>query len=426
MKRETAFEILGSTVRFGPGVSCEAGADLADLGVRTALIVADPRLVELPAVASVLESLEAHKIAAVLFDRVQIEPTDQSLLEAVAFGIEHPHDGLVAIGGGSTIDTAKAINLYTTYPVSDFFDYVNAPIGKGWRVPGPLKPLVAIPTTSGTGSETTGVAIFDVSDRHVKTGISSRRLKPAIGLLDPNLTRTLPAEVAASTGLDVLSHAVESFTAIPYSDRPAAASPDLRPPYQGSNPISDVWCLEALRMIARSLTRAVDDPSDDEARAQMLLAATYAGIGFGNAGVHLPHAMSYPVAGHVKQYRHHGYPSDHPLVPHGVSVIVNAPAVFRFTAPAHPGRHLAAAEALGVDISRRRFEDAGRVLADRIGWFMQRVGMPNGLNALGYRSADISALVEGTLLQERLTQLSPRPVTTDDLARLFEESMKLW
>ena len=154
-----------------------------------------------------------------------------------------------------------------------------------------------------------------------------------------------------------------------------------------------------------------------------MLAASFAGIGFGSAGVHLPHAMAYPVAGAVRRYVAPGYPGDHPLVPHGYSVIVNAPAVFRFTAQARPERHLAAAQALGAETSRCRLEDAGRVLSDRIMWFMQRLNAPIGLTSLGYSSADIPALVAGTLAQERLTKLAPRPVDADVLSRLFEETL---
>jgi hydroxyacid-oxoacid transhydrogenase len=300
---------------------------------------------------------------------------------------------------------------------------VNAPIGKGLPVPGPLKPLLAIPTTAGTGSETTGVSIFDLQRMHAKTGIASRWLKPTLGYLDPENTRSMPPQVAASSGLDILSHAVESYTAMPFTGRPRPDRPALRPAYQGSNPISDVWSMQALRMVAQFLVRAVEDPSDDEARANMLLAASYAGIGFGNAGVHLPHGMSYPVSGHVKNYSAPGYAADHPLVPHGISVILNAPAVFRFTAGASPDRHLQAAEALGADVSRARAEDAGKVLADRITWFMQRLNVPNGLRALGYSSSDIPALVEGTLPQHRVTKLSPRPAGPDELAALFEDAM---
>jgi hydroxyacid-oxoacid transhydrogenase len=426
VEHEFAFEMAASSVRFGAGVTREVGQDLADLGVRRALVVTDPVVARLPPVAVTLAALEAAGVAAVVFDRVRVEPTDESFKEAIAFAVEQQLDGIVAVGGGSVIDTAKAVNLYTTYPPADFLDYVNAPIGKAMPVPGPLKPLVAIPTTAGTGSETTGVSIFDLTERHAKTGIASRRLKPTLGLLDPDNTRTMPPEVAASSGLDILSHAIESFTALPYQSRPRPDRPALRPAYQGSNPISDVWSLQALRMVARYLVRAVEDPGDDDARAQMLLAASYAGVGFGNAGVHLPHGMSYPVSGQVKGYRAPGYATTHPLVPHGVSVILNAPAVFRFTASANPARHLQAAEALGADVTGVADADAGRVLADRITWFMQRLRVPNGLKDVGYTTADIPHLVEGTLPQHRVTKLSPRPASADDLAALFEDALTAW
>jgi hydroxyacid-oxoacid transhydrogenase len=430
MPREIAFEMAVSSVRFGPGVTREVGMDLADLGARNVLVLTDPVLYDLPPVQTVLESLERNRIAATMYDRVRVEPTDESFLDAIAFGNqgngEGEYDAIVAVGGGSTIDTAKAVNLYVTYPPAEFLDYVNPPIGKGVPVPGPLKPLIAIPTTAGTGSETTGVSIFDLIKMHAKTGIASRRLKPTLGLLDPENTRTMPAQVAASSGLDILSHAVESFTALPYSDRPLPDRPLLRPAYQGSNPISDIWSLQALRMVAQYLVRAVEDPSDDEARANMLLAASYAGVGFGNAGVHLPHGMSYPVSGNVKGYRAPGYVTDHALVPHGFSVILNAPAVFRYTASANPGRHLEAAEALGVDVSRCRAADAGCILSERITWFMQRLKTPNGLSEIGYTTSDIPALVEGTLPQHRVTKLSPRTAGPEDLAKLFEESLSAW
>jgi hydroxyacid-oxoacid transhydrogenase len=424
--KETAFEMSVSSVRFGAGVTREVGMDLAELGVRRVMVVTDPIVCRLPPLQIALESLEASGVAAVVYDRVRVEPTDESFLDAIQFAKQDPVDAFVAVGGGSTIDTAKAVNLYTTYPPEDFLDYVNPPIGRGLPVPGPLKPLMAIPTTAGTGSETTGVSIFDYARLHAKTGIANRRLKPTLGYLDPDNTRTMPPQVAASSGLDVLSHAVESYTAMPFTDRPKPDRPALRPAYQGSNPISDVWSMQALRMVAKYLVRAVDDPGDDHARAQMILAASYAGVGFGNAGVHLPHGMSYPVSGQVKTYRAPGYEVDHPIVPHGFSVILNAPAVFRFTAEAHPDRHLQAAEALGADVSRARADDAGEILADRITWFMHRLSAPNGLHAIGYTSADIPALVEGTLPQHRVTKLSPRPAGPEELARLFEDALVAW
>jgi len=424
--RDYAFEMAASAVRFGAGVTREVGMDLAELGARLVLVLTDPGVSRLPPVQTVLDSLEASRIPFALYDRVRVEPTDESFLDAIAFARRRPFDAFVAVGGGSTMDTAKAVNLYTTYPPADFLDYVNPPIGKGLPVPGPLKPLMAVPTTAGTGSETTGVAIFDLKRMQAKTGIANRRLKPTLGYLDPEHTRTLPAAVAASAGLDILSHAVESYTAAPFTSRPRPERPALRPAYQGSNPISDIWSMQAMRIVARYLVRVFEDPSHDEARAQMLLAASYAGVGFGNAGVHLPHGMSYAVSGNVRTFMPDGYAVDHPLVPHGMSVILNAPAVFRYTASANPQRHLEAAEALGADVSRARADDAGRILADRITWFMQRLKMPNGLRAVGYGSSDVPALVAGTLPQHRVTKLAPRPAGPDELAALFEDAMTAW
>jgi hydroxyacid-oxoacid transhydrogenase len=426
MANDIAFEMAASSVRFGAGVTREVGMDLKELGVRLAMVITDPVVRDLPPTHTVLDSLDQNGVAYALYDRVRIEPSDESFFDAIAFGRERRFDAFVAVGGGSTIDTAKAVNLYTTYPTEDFLDYVNPPIGKGLPVPGPLKPLMAIPTTAGTGSETTGVSIFDFKKLRAKTGIANRRLKPTLGYLDPENTRTMPPAVAASTGLDILSHAIESFTARPFTQRPRPERPALRPAYQGSNPISDVWSMQALRLVEKYLVRAVDDPSDDEARASMILAASYAGIGFGNAGVHLPHGMSYPVSSQLRSYRAPGYVTDHPLIPHGFSVILNAPAVFRFTARANPARHLQAAAALGADISRARDDDAGKILADRITSLMQRLNAPNGLRAIGYSSADIPALVDGTLPQHRVTKLSPRPAGPDELAALFEDALVGW
>lgn len=425
MMNEYAFEMATSAIRVGSGVTDEVGAELVDLGKRHVLVLTDPNLRALPPVAKALESLERHQIRFSIFDRVRVEPTDESFRDAASAARSDEFDAFVAVGGGSTIDTAKAANLYSCYP-ADFLDYVNPPIGKGLPVPGPLKPLIAIPTTAGTGSETTGVAIFDFVRMHAKTGIAHRRLKPTLGLIDPENTRTLPAAVAASTGLDVLSHAIESYTALPFAQRPSPERPILRPAYQGSNPISDVWSLEALRLVAAYLRRAVADPTDDEARASMLRAASYAGIGFGNAGVHLPHGLSYPVSGLVRGYRAPGYSVEHPLIPHGISVIVNAPAVYRFTAPACPERHLRAAEVLGAKVKGARLADAGRLLADRIIGLMGDLRVPKGLRELGYQSEDIPALVEGTLPQHRVTKLSPRPAGPDDLSQILEESMRVW
>lgn len=425
MALENIITMDASSVKFGPGATREAGYEMARFGARRVMVVVDPKLTGSEPVDIALKALRAEGIDAIVFDRVRIEPTDVSFKEAIRFASEGRFDGYLAIGGGSTMDTAKAADLYATYP-ADLLTYVNAPIGQGQPVPGPLKPLIAVPTTAGTGSETTGVAIFDLTEQHAKTGIAHRALRPLVGIIDPDNTRTMPPMVAACTGLDVLSHALESLTALPFAQRTAPEHPRLRPAYQGANPISDVWAAQAITLVSHNIVRAVASPSDDEARAQMLLAATFAGIGFGNAGVHLAHGMSYPVSGMVRSFMPEDYPTDHAMVPHGMAVILNAPAVFRFTAQANPQRHLYAASLMGVNVASARPEDAGELLAGALVRIMQQLNMPNGLGGVGYTIGDIDGLVAGTLPQQRVTKLSPRPVDAAVLRQLFRDALTYW
>ena len=425
MALESVISMASASIKYGFGATQEVGFDMKELGATRVMVVTDRTLAEKEPVQVTLKALDDAGIETVLYSNTHIEPTDASMKDAIDFAIKGNFDGFVGVGGGSSMDTAKAANLYSTYP-ADFLDYVNAPIGKGIPVPGPLKPLIGIPTTAGTGSETTGVAIFDLVEMHAKTGIAHRFLRPVLGIVDPDNTRSLPKMVAACTGFDVLVHAVESYTALPYNQRQAPESPRLRPAYQGSNPISDVWAAKAIEMVSKNILQVVEDPTDAEARSQMIIAATFAGIGFGNAGVHLPHAMSYPVAGMVRSYIPEGYPPEHPIIPHGMAVILNAPAVFRFTALACPERHLEAARLLGVDVADAKKEDAGDILADAVVSLMKKTGMPNGLAAVGYTADDVDKLVEGTLPQHRVTKLSPRPFTPEELKKLFLASLTCW
>jgi len=425
MTVETAFSMDTSSIKYGVGVTAELGWDMRRLGGTRVMVVTDTRMAGSRPVEVTLQSLRDRGIEGVLYDRARVEPTDVSLKEAVAFAQDGGFDGYVGVGGGSSMDTAKAADLYATYP-EDFMAFVNPPIGEGRPVPGRVAPLVAVPTTAGTGSECSGIAIFDFEELHAKTGIRQRAIRPDIAVIDPLNTRTMPPMVTACSGLDVFCHALESLTALPYTRRPAAEDPDHRPAYQGANPISDIWAAQAARMGSQNLLRAMDDPGDEEAGGQMLLAATFAGIGFATAGVHLAHAMSYPVSGMVRDYVAEGYPDDRPLIPHGLSVALNAPAVFRFTGPAAPERHRRAAELIGLDAAGVPDDAVGDLLADGIVAVMKQAGLPNGLAAVGYGPADLDALVAGTLPQKTVTILSPRPASAHDLRRLFEESLTLW
>jgi hydroxyacid-oxoacid transhydrogenase len=422
---EQAFSVDMSSITVGPGCLLEAGAKLKARGIKRVAVFTDKRVRQMPFFAGALRSLEQASLDLALYDGVQVEPSDASFQEAAGFAMEARPDAYLSIGGGSVMDTCKAANLYATHP-ADFLAYVNAPVGEGREVPGPLKPHIACPTTCGTGSECTGIAVFDLPGMKAKTGIASRHLRPSEALVDPECTRTLPHNVLAASAFDVLSHAAESYTAIPYSARPAAPSPGARPMSQGANPWSDMGCERALKILGRYFERALLDPDDWEAREQIMWAATLAGIAFGNAGVHLPHGMSYAVAGQVRDFHVPDYPQDHPLVPHGMSVIVNAPAVFRYTASACPDRHLVVAGWLGADISRVAAEEAGEVLAAQLESLMKTGRFPGGLGAIGYSENDLDALTDGAMPQQRLLCNSPLAVDRSALKELFRSSLSYW
>jgi alcohol dehydrogenase class IV len=422
---ERLFTVDPRPIKVGPGATAELGSDARLLNISRAAVFTDSAVRRLEPCERALQALRAAGIDFEVYDMTRVEPTDRSFIEAGEFMKGCGADGVISIGGGSVIDTAKAASLLSTYP-SDFLDYVNKPIGAGRAVPGPLPPHIACPTTSGTGSESTAVAVFDLEAQQIKTGISSKHLKPSLGVIDPEFTYTLPSLVTASTGFDVLTHAIESYTAAPFTSRGAPDDPTTRPPYQGANPYSDAGSLEAVRLGGRYLRRAVKDSSDHEARNAMMYAATMAGISFGNAGVHIPHAMSYSVAGMIRRYQPEGWPTDHAMCPHGISVVVNAPAAFRFTGSSSPERHLRALECLGESIEGVDRDDAGKALAEALIGMMREAGIPNGLGDLDYTHGDIPALAEGAYRQQRLLTLAPRTVEKRDLEALYRDAMRYW
>jgi len=415
------FTVDASRVTFGHGVLGEIGARASALGLRRVAVFTDPQVRMQPWFAAAIASVTVDHA---IYDAVAIEPTDVSFEDAGRFARDGKFDGYLSIGGGSVMDTCKAAALLATYP-APLRTYLNAPVGDARPVPGPLPPHLACPTTSGTGSEVTGFAICTWSSRHAKTAIASPRLRPTEAIVDPRVAITQPEGVVAASGMDVLCHAVESYTARRYTHRPIATPVIARPLSQGANPWSDVGCREALRLLDAYLVRAVVDANDHEAREQMMWAATLAGIAFGNAGVHVPHAMAYAIGGGVKSYRPDGYP-DAPLVPHGMAVALAAPAVFRHTAATSPVRHLEAATLLGARTVGAALEDGGELLATRVVELMRAIGIPNGTAAVGYTRADLALLVEGVMPQQRLLTNAPCEITRDTLGELFTQAEHYW
>jgi alcohol dehydrogenase class IV len=418
------FNVEAVKIKFGFGALHEVGAEAREFGMTRVAVFTDKNVAKLEPVAIAVDSLKKEGLDAEVYADVEVEPTDLSFKASTVFATEGKFDGFISIGGGSVMDTCKAANLYSTYP-AEFIDYVNAPIGKAVPVPGKLKPHIACPTTFGTASECTGIAIFDFLEMKAKTGIVSPFLRTDLGILDPNSLKTLPPLVRAANGFDVFSHACESFTARPFTQRPAPPDPTKRPLSQGANPYSDIACIEAIRMIGNNLVQAVNDPQDENYEA-LMFAGMLAGIGFGNAGCHLPHAMSYAVAGQVKDYYAEGWEQDHAMVPHGIAVIVNSPAVFKLTGAACPDRHAAAARSFGSEIEDVDEKDAGKLLAQRVIDLMKVTGIPNGLNGVGYNQDDLENLTEGAAPQQRLIDNAPMPISRDQLKQLFQGAMSYW
>jgi len=421
---ETVITWQAPPLKLGVGATEEIGYELGRLGVRSTLIVTDPNLSGLGLAKRVGELIGRAGIEARVFDQVQVEPTDHSCAEAARALAAEPVDSYLALGGGSSIDTAKILNLLHSNPGVELRRYLNRPFGEGLVASRPLRPLVAVPTTAGSGSECTAMVALGLVDLRVKTGISDPRLRPSMAIVDPLNTVTMPAAVTAASGYDVLTHACESYTARRYDRRPPYLSPDVRPLYIGANPISDVWAEQALILVGRYLRRAVLNPFDIEARTGMCQAATFAGMGFGNAGTHIPHASAYPIAGRVGDYRPPGYHVDHPLIPHGEAVVVTAPAAFEFTYATSPERHLHAAELLGANLAGITTANGADVLPAVLYSLVRDTGGPDGVAAFGYAARDIPALVEGAGKQERLLVCCPRDVEPGHLTRIFEASMR--
>src|SRR5215472_14167149 len=425
---DKAFCVGMPTFTFGAGCLAEAGDQARELGLKRVALFTDRWLKGSPHVAAVLSSLAAAKVDVETYDEVSVEPTTASFKAAAAFAAEGRFDGYVSVGGGSVMDTCKAANLYATHP-AEFMTYVNAPIGAGQRVPGPLKPHIACPTTSGTGSETTGIAIFNLTEINAKTGIISRRLIPTVALVDPTVTFTLPRNVVAASGFDCMSHALESLTARPWPRRLNPARGVSRPVSQGANPFSDGLATEALKGVGKYIVRAISDASDVEARTEMMYAAMLAGIAFNAAGCHLPHGLSYALSGLARNYHVPGYPEGKTLVPHGMAVVLNNPSVWRYTAACCPERHVHAASCLGTDardVKPGDASEAGEALAGRVIELMRAVGIPNGLSDLGFRPSDVDALAAGAEPQWRVIRNAPKDVSRDDLKSLFGAAMRYW
>lgn len=421
----TSFTVAMPKLTFGRGCLSELGERLLQQQVNRVAVFTDPNLVNSSILDTVKTSLKQQNIDFAIFHDVRVEPCDETVTEAAAFYSAGNFQGAVSVGGGSVIDTTKAALAVATYntPVMEFF---AAPIGAGKAIPGPVPYHIACPTTSGTGSESTSLSVLRVNALNTKFVIAHPWLLPDAALVDPATCDSLPSNVVASCGFDLLCHALECYTSKAHTQWPHIEQPGARQLIQGANPFSDLFAPEALRIADRYLARGVADATDSEARDQLMWGATLAGIAFGNTGTHLPHALSYGITHLMKNITTKDYPNPDPFVPHGISVIVNAPTIFEYTASATPERHMEGANFLGADTKSATPDDAGEVLSKRLVQLMQDTHMPNGLRDLGFTEDDVTPMAESSIRQKRAIANAPRDSNLVDLENIYRGSLSYW
>jgi len=420
-----SFTIAIPKVTFGRGTLSEVGQRATALGMKNVALFTDPQLASGPYVATVSDSIKAAGLSCQIFSEIRVEPDETSVDSGAAFLREGNFDGMISVGGGSVMDTAKAAMVCALYP-SPVRHYFAKPIGEGIAVPGSLLPHIACPTTSGTGSECTSVSVIRINDLNTKFVFASPYMMPDQAVIDPACCDSLPANVVASTGFDLLSHAIECYTAKAYTQWAEVKNPNARPLIQGANPWSDLAATKALQIAGEYLVRGVADSDDHEARDQLMWGASLAGMAFGNSGTHLPHALSYAVTHLMNDITTDGYAVKSPFVPHGISVIVTAPATFRYTAEAAPERHLEAAQYLGADLNGAGLDDSGELVANRIIQLMRETNMPNGLSGVGFGESDVARLTDSSIRQTRAIANAPRDSNRVDLENIYRDAVSYW
>jgi len=420
-----SFTVAMPRLTVGRGTLAEVGIRAKRLGMNRVALFTDANLAEGLLVSIVMTSLNRAGLDVAVFSDIRVEPDDDSVERGANFLRSSAFDGMISVGGGSVIDTAKA-SLVLLAHGGNILDYFAQPIGNGASIPGPLLPHIACATTSGTGSECTSISVLRVNKLNTKFVIASPYMLPDAAIVDPQCCDSLPSNVVASTGFDLCCHALECYTARAYTQQAKVESPDARQYIQGANPFSEMVAREAMTIVGKYLERGVNDTSDTQARDQLMWGATLAGIAFGNSGTHLPHAMSYGVTHLMHDIVTDGYPIKSPFIPHGISVIVTAPSIFEYTAEATPERHLQGAQFLLADAKGATQDDAGEVLSKRLIELMKATHMPNGLKAIGFDEQYVSSLAESSVRQGRAIANAPRDSNQVDLENMYRSALSHW
>ncbi|MHA2271539.1 MAG: hydroxyacid-oxoacid transhydrogenase, partial [Candidatus Hodarchaeales archaeon] len=409
---DTIWDLRLSPLKFGLGAVREVGYALKELGGSRPLLVTDRGVAQAGLSNQVREFLEKLDLHVEVWDGAEPEPSAKSIATGIEWAENQGFDSFISVGGGSAIDTAKVINLIASHG-GTMWDYIAPPTGKGKSIPAPLKPHIAVPTTAGTGSETSPVSVISLPEKMIKVGISHAYCRPNLAMVDPLLHVSMPPKVTVDSGMDALAHAIESFVTRRFDRKPKPKTPLERPVYGGGTPVTDIFAEKAIELIGQYLRRAVYNGKDLEARSGMALAATLAGIAFTNAGVTAVHAMAYPVGGQFHSA-------------HGETNAALLPAVMEFLLPAAPEKFASIAKALGENIAGVSLAEGAAKSVTALLELMQDIDAPNGLAAFEVKEENIPRMAEATLQLQRLLVGNPRPVTKEDLETLYQRALKYW
>jgi len=394
------FSTAGKLV-FGCGAVQQLGSLCRQIGAGRVLIVTDPVLVEVGVAETVCEPLIEAGIEFELFDGGEPEPSITAIDRAVEVARGYQPDAIIGLGGGSNLDLAKMTAVVAKHGggPADYFGFD--------KVPGPVIPLIGVPTTAGTGSEVSSSSVLTDTENAVKISALSRHLRPVIAVVDPRMTLSCPKQVTADSGIDALTHAVEAYTAV--DGEAMQLGPGEANPYSGRTPMTDALCEEAIRLVGQHLVTAVERGDDLPAREGMALAATLAGMAFSNAGVAVVHALEYPIGGAVH-------------CSHGLGNGLLLPYVMRYNLPVREAALARVAELLGESVAGLSTRKAAEVAITAVERLKQQIGIPERLREIGAREDQLATFADKAFAIKRLMQTNPRIPTRDELLGVLREA----
>ena len=393
MRTTWTFHSAGQLV-FGRHAAAQLGEIAGRLGVRRAFVVTDPILLRAGLVESIHGPLSEAGVVVEVFPGGEPEPSLKAAQAAVAAARDFRPDGVIGLGGGSNMDLAKITAVVLTHGGKPL-DYAGDD-----KIPGPVLPLLCVPTTAGTGSEVSAASVLSDTENRMKVGVLSNYLRPAAAVVDPLLTVSCPPKVTADSGIDALTHAIEAYTAVDNAVFPLPHGE--RSVYQGRHPFGDMLAERAVGLIAAHLRRAVRDGSDLGAREGMALGATLAGMAFSNVGVALVHALEYPVGGATH-------------CSHGAGNGLLLPYVMRYNAPARPAAFAALARLLGEDVAGLNDEQAAEKAITAVERLRADIGVPARLRDLGVTEAQLRPFADKAFAVKRILRVNPRTPTVEDM-----------